>query len=42
MFDNKQDANSVANSFHEIVMLLNVFEVSGYEGCVRYLLTDVY
>ena len=33
VFDNAQDAASVANSFRDIVILMNVFEVSGCGGC---------
>ena len=40
-FDNKQDADSVEKSFCDIVILMNVFEVSGCEGCVKNLLTDI-
>ena len=42
-FDNAQDAASVANSFRDIVILMNVFEVSGCADCVRDdLVTDIY
>ena len=42
-FNNAQDAATVAKSFRDIVMLMNVFQVSDCAGCVRCdLLTDVY
>ena len=31
-----QGAASVANSFRDIVILMDVFQVSGCGGCVRY------
>ena len=40
-FDNKQDADTVKKSFRDIVILMNVFEVSGCEDCVKNLLTDI-
>ena len=34
-FDNAQDAASVANSFRDIVILMNAFQVSDCGCCVR-------
>ena len=34
-FDNAQDAASVANSFRDIVILMNAFQVSGCGECVK-------
>ena len=33
MFDNAQDAATVANSFRDIVILMNVFQVSDCADC---------
>ena len=34
-FENAQDASLVAKSLRDIVILLNVFQVSRYGGCVK-------
>ena len=42
MFSKAQDAATVAESFRDIVMLMNAFQVSGCESCMTSYVTDVH